>query len=246
MLGEELKRRREELGVSLVEISEATRIGTRFLKAIETENYAALPGGIFTRSFIRAYAKEVGMNADQAVARYQEESGTLDKPASDPTAYQLNAGPGVYDEPSNTFWSSVLIALAAALILGMGGWAVNHYMNRASAPEATTSTNPDRAPVASSAAPLAKAPSENLTLTLRATGSCWVQYAVDGGSPTQISLKEGDSRSIEASEQIDLSVGNTRALSLRVNEREAHFPENTPVVLKRITITPETVSALLD
>ena len=63
-LGEELRRKREERGITLAEISESTRIGTRFLKAIEIDNFSTLPGGIFTRSFIRAYAKQVGMSED--------------------------------------------------------------------------------------------------------------------------------------------------------------------------------------
>ena len=76
-LGEELKQRRERRGVTLAEIAESTRIGTRFLKAIETDNFSILPGGIFTRSFIRAYAKHVGMNEDEAVGLYlQQVSGT--------------------------------------------------------------------------------------------------------------------------------------------------------------------------
>jgi cytoskeletal protein RodZ len=73
-LGEELKRRREERQIALTDISEATRIGTRFLKAIEADNYGVLPGGIFTRSFIRAYAKQVGMDEDEAIALYQQQT----------------------------------------------------------------------------------------------------------------------------------------------------------------------------
>ncbi|MFL6213829.1 MAG: helix-turn-helix domain-containing protein [Blastocatellia bacterium] len=72
-LGEELKRRREERQIALTDISEATRIGTRFLKAIEMDNYGVLPGGIFTRSFIRAFAKQVGMDEDEAIALYQQQ-----------------------------------------------------------------------------------------------------------------------------------------------------------------------------
>src|ERR1041385_6555643 len=76
-LGEELRQRREQRGISLAEISETTRIGTRFLKAIETDNFSILPGGIFTRSFIRAFAKHVGMNEDEALSLYlQQLSGT--------------------------------------------------------------------------------------------------------------------------------------------------------------------------
>lgn len=73
-LGEELRHRREQRGISLAEISETTRIGTRFLKAIETDNFSILPGGIFTRSFIRAYAKHVGMNEDEAIALYLQQT----------------------------------------------------------------------------------------------------------------------------------------------------------------------------
>src|SRR6185436_7695501 len=72
-LGEELRHKREQRGITLAEIAEATRIGTRFLKAIETDNYSILPGGIFTRSFIRAYAKQVGMNEDEAMGLYNEQ-----------------------------------------------------------------------------------------------------------------------------------------------------------------------------
>src|SRR5262247_1649701 len=74
-LGEELRNRREQRGISLAEISEATRIGSRFLKAIETDNFAILPGGIFTRSFIRAYEKHVGMNEDDAIGLYLRQVG---------------------------------------------------------------------------------------------------------------------------------------------------------------------------
>jgi len=73
-LGEELKRRREERQISLTDISEATRIGTRFLKAIEADNFSVLPGGIFTRSFIRAYAREIGMDEDEAISLYQQQA----------------------------------------------------------------------------------------------------------------------------------------------------------------------------
>ena len=72
-LGEELRHKREQQGITLADIAEATRIGTRFLKAIETDNFSTLPGGIFTRSFIRAYAKHVHMNEDEAIALYLQQ-----------------------------------------------------------------------------------------------------------------------------------------------------------------------------
>jgi cytoskeletal protein RodZ len=79
-LGEELKRRREERGKTLSAISETTRIGTRFLKAIEENNFSVLPGGIFTRSFIRAYAREVGMDETEATAMYHRQTSPQEIP----------------------------------------------------------------------------------------------------------------------------------------------------------------------
>ena len=81
MLGEELKRRREDLGLTLAQISEATRIGTRFLRAIETDDFAVLPEGIYTRSFIKAYAKHVRMDEDEAMHLYQEQTGAHPTPS---------------------------------------------------------------------------------------------------------------------------------------------------------------------
>ena len=58
--GENLKREREMRGVSLDEISAATRIATRFLQAIENEQWDQLPGGVFNRGFVSAVAHYLG------------------------------------------------------------------------------------------------------------------------------------------------------------------------------------------
>src|SRR5271156_5202879 len=68
--GEHLKREREMRGVSLEEISAATRIGTRFLQAIENDQWDQLPGGVFNRGFIRSIARFLGLDEDSLVAEY--------------------------------------------------------------------------------------------------------------------------------------------------------------------------------
>lgn len=70
-LGEELKREREFREISLREIAEATKINMRILEAIENDNYKILPGGIFNRNFIRAYAEFIGLDPEIAVRKYQ-------------------------------------------------------------------------------------------------------------------------------------------------------------------------------
>jgi cytoskeletal protein RodZ len=68
--GETLKRERELRGVTLDEISLATRIATRFLKAIEEERWDDLPGGVFNRGFVRAMARYIGLDEEDTVAEY--------------------------------------------------------------------------------------------------------------------------------------------------------------------------------
>ncbi len=69
--GENLRREREMRGVTLEEISAATKIAIRSLQALEEEDFSRLPGGIFTRSFIRAYARHLGLDEDSVLAEYQ-------------------------------------------------------------------------------------------------------------------------------------------------------------------------------
>src|ERR1700676_3471653 len=68
--GESLKREREMRGVTLDEISAATRIATRFLRAIESEEWEQLPGGVFNRGFVRAVARYLGLDEENTVAEY--------------------------------------------------------------------------------------------------------------------------------------------------------------------------------
>jgi cytoskeleton protein RodZ len=73
--GENLKREREKRAITLEQISLSTKIGTRMLQALEAENFDQLPGGIFNRGFVRAYARHVGLDEEQAIADYLEASG---------------------------------------------------------------------------------------------------------------------------------------------------------------------------
>jgi cytoskeletal protein RodZ len=75
-IGEELKREREFREISLREISDATKINIRMLEAIEKDNFGALPGGIFIRNFIRAYAEFIGLDAELVIRKYQVQTGT--------------------------------------------------------------------------------------------------------------------------------------------------------------------------
>ena len=66
-IGEQLRLAREGRGIPLREISDQTRISVRYLEAIESNDYDRLPGGVFTRSFIKAYARCVGYDEKDAI-----------------------------------------------------------------------------------------------------------------------------------------------------------------------------------
>jgi cytoskeleton protein RodZ len=68
--GARLKREREQRRITLDDIALSTKIGARFLAALEEEQFDRLPGGIFNKSFVRAYARYLGIDETQAVADY--------------------------------------------------------------------------------------------------------------------------------------------------------------------------------
>jgi cytoskeletal protein RodZ len=65
--GLKMKQLREARGVTLRQIADATKISVAALDALERNDISRLPGGIFSRSFVRAYAIEVGLDPEQTV-----------------------------------------------------------------------------------------------------------------------------------------------------------------------------------
>jgi cytoskeletal protein RodZ len=77
-IGEQLRLAREARGIGLREICDQTRISLHYLEAIEANDYKRLPGGVFNRSFIKAYAKAIGYDEREAIegyTRYLREHG---------------------------------------------------------------------------------------------------------------------------------------------------------------------------
>src|SRR6267142_6318229 len=68
--GTKMKRAREARGVSLREIATATKLSVSALEALERNDIARLPGGIFTRGFVRSYAAEIGLDPEQTVREF--------------------------------------------------------------------------------------------------------------------------------------------------------------------------------
>ncbi len=103
--GEALKRERETRGISLREIAVATKINIRFLEALEQDRFDTLPGGIFNRGFIRAYASFVGLDAGALLRHYAEETAGETPESARATARlesPLTNAPGLPDSPHHS------------------------------------------------------------------------------------------------------------------------------------------------
>ena len=72
-IGAELRQAREQGGLTLVEISQRTKIRVPVLRAIERDDFGQLPGGVISRGFLKLFAREVGLDADEIVTRFTAE-----------------------------------------------------------------------------------------------------------------------------------------------------------------------------
>jgi Helix-turn-helix domain/RodZ C-terminal domain len=77
--GDTLRREREMREISLREISDATKINIRYLEALEQNHFHILPGGLFNKGFIRAYAVYVGIDGEAMVTSYLHEIASRDQ-----------------------------------------------------------------------------------------------------------------------------------------------------------------------
>jgi len=121
--GDKLRREREMRGITLSEISESTKVSKRWLQALEDEQFEQLPGGVFNRGFVRAYARFLGINDEQAIADYIAASNEQEPPDD---KFPLEIHEKKSDRPPlNPRRSFVPILLAMlALVLVVGGWTV--------------------------------------------------------------------------------------------------------------------------
>lgn len=129
-IGEQLRLAREERGIPLREISDQTRISVRYLEAIESNDYKRLPGGIFNRSFVRAYARYVGYDEKQAIEGYtrylRDQGDTADEVATTPFHSKVYTDTPATRSPVLTvFLAVVILAVLTAIALAALYWVQN-------------------------------------------------------------------------------------------------------------------------
>jgi cytoskeleton protein RodZ len=261
--GERLKRERELRGVSLEEVSAATRIGVRFLEALENEQWDQLPGGVFNRGFIRAVAHFLGLNEEALVGEYA--AATHDLPAfavvAKPTG---NARRGI--------WPAIVIAVFVVLVVA-GAFAYHHHRRTmarghraaASAASATAPAGSATAPTSgllptgtataapmnrgtAPASPAAAAAASNpaappMKLEIEVGRATHLDVTADGKAAFDGDVKPGQTLVYQAHEQFQVSAGDSSAVLLKLNGRN-FAPVGPPDQAGSVTITREDLKKL--
>jgi transcriptional regulator with XRE-family HTH domain len=221
-LGQELKRAREERGITLQDISNATHVGLRFLHAIENDTFDVLPGGVFNRAFVRKFAKQVGYDEEQAVRIYEEQLSAM---GGEPQRIYYT---GLEDlEAKPTAGNGLLISLVAVIVLGAGAYAAYQYFNisNSTSPETKASnniTNPVTTPVPTATPtpePTAEPPGLRLQLAAN-DAQCWVDVTVDESEPDMALINPGDVREYIANQKLKFTLGYVPALKISLNGRQ--------------------------
>jgi cytoskeletal protein RodZ len=141
-IGEKLRLAREARGIALREISEQTRISIRYLEAIESDDYKRLPGGIFNRSFIRAYAKFVGVDEHLALedyARTLRERGESDDEGSKVHQSLVYTDDGAVNNRSGM--KTLILAIIILAALSAAVWAGLHFYQKSQRDRSANQSN---------------------------------------------------------------------------------------------------------
>lgn len=250
-LGEILRQAREDKGLSLAQVEEATKIRSTYLQALEEDDFERLPAPVYVRGFLKNYAKFLGLDAEQILALYQG-----------PQAQTGASVPRMLDEPLEPlswrrWWPLGLVLLAIAAV-AIGLWGYQRYYGTLPfvRPEATptlapTSTvaapSPTALPATATAAPTSTAtPSPTLSptptaavleLSIEIVGErSWLLVIVDGERAFAGILEPGTKNTWTARERISLRAGNASAVLVTLNgEALGQFGEAGQVVEKEWT-----------
>lgn len=242
--GGTLRSAREEKGISLRHIANATKISMGALEALERNDFQRLPGGIFTRSFVRAYAQEVGLDPDQAVEDFVAEAGEAFEPPAPPTEEQAPIMEERHDPAldfrqtwrprafSISSWAIILLVLGVPLIVFMvfrGMQRVTEAPPEFQDPMPASEVGGAPPSATAPAVPAAQTdpgpvpplePGQTLRLVLAPTAECWVSLTVDG--EVRIAsrvLNAGERETYEIRDGAVLTVGDAGAMAFTINGR---------------------------
>jgi cytoskeleton protein RodZ len=156
--GARLKQARDSRGLSLREIAATTKISVSALEALEHGDGSRLPGGIFSRAFVRSYAAEVGIDPEGTVREFLELFPSDTNPVSNPSP-TITA----LDDSRERGWgrmalASLVLTAAAVTSFVLMGWVSTGWLRLGATSEELATTLPAALPTPAAAPVTAPAP----------------------------------------------------------------------------------------
>lgn len=260
--GEQLRLAREARGISLREISEQTRISMRYLEAIEANDFKRLPGGIFNRSFIKAYARYIGYDEQDAIEGYTHALREQGEAAEETVS--LPHKPHVYTDGNSTRspFVTLLLTILILTILSLGVYAALHWYQRREAARAggtptptaeqtrtaPTTAQPGASPsLSTGAGPQTGGPAvtTGFNVQIKAVGEqVWMRVDVDDAGPKSafagnLQPEETKEFTPERSLRVQCSKVKVGAISISINGRPAKLPVNSKGSLAEMSVTKD-------
>jgi len=211
--GEYLRKERELREISLEEISQKTRIQKRFLQALEQDRLNLLPGLVFTKGFIRAYAEYLGLDVNQTLLRFEE---FLNNSQSD-TKQEKTKSKGLFRSPM--LWS---LCLGVGIIIVIGVYSLyqslSQEVNKTQGIKNNLPSDNTQTPDKEIPSPkLENSPSPPFLVQFKANELCWIFATIDGKTSREVMLKPGELWEISAEQKLSLIIGNAGGIELMVN-----------------------------
>ena len=231
-LGQQLRRARESMGVSLRDVSEQTRITMRHLEAIEADDYKHLPGGIFNKSFIKSYARHVRFDEHRALELYartarERGEGTTDEVLTSPQRSRVYTG-DTARSPLITYALSAVIVGILILVVDAG---LNYYRRtQAQGPTAQASPTPAAAQTPAQATPTPAPAADGFRVQVRSTRSFWLTSWQDDEKKKRGRMTKPDApEEFEPASALNLKYDppSAEALQVTVNGQALKTPTDT-------------------
>jgi cytoskeleton protein RodZ len=245
-IGRQLRGARERRDLSLQQLSSQTKIPLSALQALEQNDLSRLPGGIFTRGFVRAYASAVGLDPDQTVRDYVSAFDAERDPAA-PAASPFH--PEAREDTQFAGIAAALVALMALSVFWF--WISRDDGALPSTPAATVAAAqlpeaPSRTQPVGTTGGTASATSvgNSFELHLQATAPCWVSLTLDGRRVVSRVLQAGERERYRVFESAVLRVGDTGAFTYAIDGR-AGRPLGPRGGVRTVRISRDTLAQLI-
>ncbi|MEK2493170.1 RodZ domain-containing protein [Kitasatospora purpeofusca] len=250
-IGRVLSAARIDAGLTVDQVSSATRVRVPIVHSIEEDDFGRCGGDFYARGHIRAIAQLVRVDGEALVARYDAAHGG--SPASKRPTELIESGPIKVPGRGRPNWTAAMVAAIVAVVGVIGfnlvsGKSGVGTTGSASAPlpsgSGTGSVAPAPTPTVQPPAPapsaaIAAAPADKVTVKLVAEkDTSWVS-AVDGTGKSlfQNNIEEGRDQTFTDPKQIKLVIGNAGAVHVYVNGKDlGPAGKNGQVV--HVTYTP--------